>query len=214
MRRRTGAIFDLDGVLVDTARFHYECWKRLAAEFGFELTLAQNEALKGIPRMESLEMLLSIGGIRATAGEKAALAEKKNAWYRECLMRLNRTSALPGALEFVSLVRRMGVRTAIASASRNTTLVVDRLGIAGLFDAIVDGTMVARQKPDPAAFLAAAAALRLEPADCAVFEDAAAGVAAAKAGGMLAVGIGSAENLPGADIVAPGLNMIRAETLF
>jgi beta-phosphoglucomutase len=195
-----GAIFDLDGVIVDTARYHYLAWKRLAAELGFEFTVEHNERLKGVSRMASLEILLEVGGIAATSAEKDAFAAKKNGWYVDYLRRLEESALLPGAGAYLAALRRRGVKIALGSASRNAPLILERLGIAPLFDAVIDGNAVSRAKPDPEVFLKGAEALGLPPADCVVFEDAAAGIEAAHNGGMRAVGVGRPENLPGADL--------------
>ncbi|MDR3276428.1 MAG: beta-phosphoglucomutase [Treponema sp.] len=194
-----GAIFDLDGVLVDTARYHYLAWKRLAAELGFDFSEAGNERLKGVSRMRSLEILLELGGRSLSDTEKEASAARKNAWYVEYLNSLDTSALLPGAAAYLGELRARGIRIALGSASRNAPLILDRLGIRPYFDALIDGNTVSRAKPDPEVFLKGAAALGLAPADCTVFEDSAAGIQAAKAGGMIAVAIGRPEHLPGAD---------------
>jgi beta-phosphoglucomutase len=194
-----GALFDLDGVLVDTAVYHYRAWKRLARELGFDFTEADNERLKGVSRRRSLEILLETGGRRMTAAEKTAAAERKNAWYVESLQTLDEGALLPGSREFLTLLRAERVRIALGSASKNAPLILERLGITPLFDAIIDGNHIKSAKPDPEVFLAGAKALALPPAACVVFEDALAGIEAARAGGMRAIAVGSPENLPGAD---------------
>ncbi len=203
-----GAIFDLDGVIVDTAKYHYLAWKRLANELGFDFSPQDNERLKGVGRLESLEILLGIGGLSCTEDLKLALAEVKNKWYVDYISRMDRSELLPGAEDYLLTLRRNGVRTALGSASKNAPLILDRLQISSCFDAIVEGSMVTRSKPDPQIFLLAAEKLSLAPGDCAVYEDAFAGVEAAKRGGMLAVGIGRAEDLPNADFVVPGLGSL------
>ncbi|AEE15643.1 beta-phosphoglucomutase [Treponema brennaborense] len=199
MQKIKAALFDLDGVLVDTAKYHYAAWKRLAQSLGFDFTEKDNERLKGVSRTESLEILLSIGGIHADAVRKAELAARKNAWYVEYLNELDESALLDGAAAYLRYLRNGGVKTALGSASKNAPLILERLRIAPLFDAVVDGNSVEKAKPDPEVFLKGAAALETEPADCAVFEDSLAGIQAAKAGGMYAVAVGSPENLPGAD---------------
>jgi beta-phosphoglucomutase len=194
-----GAIFDLDGVLVDTARYHYLAWKRLASELGFEFTKRDNERLKGVSRTQSLEILLEVGHRTLNKKEKLAAAAKKNTWYVEHLNTLDETALLPGSREYLVLLRNRGVRIALGSASKNAPLILDRLNIKLFFDAVIDGNSVERAKPDPEIFLKAAAALSLPPEQCVVFEDSAAGIKAAKAGGMTAIGVGKIENLPGAD---------------
>lgn len=196
-----GAIFDLDGVIVDTARFHYLAWKELADEMGFEFTLVQNERLKGISRMQSLEILLEIGNISLTMQEKEKLAERKNKRYIDMLMGLTEDDILPGVKEFLNALRRSGVKIALGSASKNACFILGKLGLTEAFDTIVDGNVVSKAKPNPEIFLAGAKGLKLEPAQCVVFEDSVAGIEAAKRGGMYAVGVGDKNMLSGADFV-------------
>ncbi|WP_339250469.1 beta-phosphoglucomutase [Paenibacillus sp. FSL P2-0136] len=185
------AIFDLDGVIVDTAKFHYTAWKRLAGELGFAFSERENEQLKGVSRMESLELLLRAGGITdLTAEQKEALASRKNEWYKELLETLTPDDVLPGVRRFLGRLHSRGIRTAIASASKNAPLILEKVNIRPLFDAVVDGNSTARAKPDPEVFLQAARLLTAEPAACIVFEDAAAGVEGAVRAGMRVVGIG------------------------
>lgn len=200
-----GGLFDLDGVIVDTAKYHYLAWKRLAADLGFDFTEHDNERLKGVSRMESLRILLEIGGINATDDEKAAMAARKNAWYVEYISNMDASEILPGAREYLTRLRERGVKTALGSGSANAPLILTNLHITGLFDAIVDGSMVTNAKPDPEVFLLGAQKLGLDPAVCVVFEDAAAGIEAARRGGMHSVGIGTREALPEADLVIAGL---------
>jgi beta-phosphoglucomutase len=200
----TACIFDLDGVIVDTAKYHYLAWRRLAQSLGFDLTLQQNELLKGVSRMQSLEIVLGIGGGTHTDEEKLALAEKKNAWYVEYISAMTPAEILPGVLDFVASLRALGIRTAIASASRNTPTILRAVKLEGVFDAVVDGSVAKKAKPDPEVFLIAAARLQAAQADCVVFEDAAAGVEAARRAGMRVVGIGRPAALSQADIVVPG----------
>ncbi|WNS44300.1 beta-phosphoglucomutase [Paenibacillus sp. MMS20-IR301] len=201
-----GAIFDLDGVIVDTAKYHYLAWRALAAELGFEFTEAHNERLKGVSRMRSLDILLEIGGREFSDEEKHAMAEKKNRLYVEYISRLDQSELLPGVKDYLHRLRGRGVAIALGSASKNAEFILDKLNIAGLFDAVIDGNKVSRAKPDPEVFLAAGAALGLQPQDCIVFEDAEAGVAAGKAAGMPVVGIGKPEILQEADLVIAGLH--------
>ena len=201
-----GFLFDLDGVLVDTAKYHFLAWKALADRLGIAFTERDNERLKGVSRMASFEILLEIGGVTMTQEEKEACCAEKNALYVDYIKKLRQDELFPGVREFFSTAHADGLRIALGSASKNSMLILDRLGIAPLFDAIIDGTKVSKAKPDPEVFLAGARALGLKPAQCVVFEDAAAGVRAAHNGDMLAVGIGTAENLPEADILLPGLS--------
>lgn len=206
------ALFDLDGVIVDTAKYHYLAWRRLAAELGFVFTETDNERLKGVSRMRSLDLLLEAGGFPEnsfTATQKEELAARKNAWYVEYISRMTPGEILPGVLPFLAGARADGVWTALGSASRNTGIILDRLEIGTLFDTVVDGTMVTRTKPDPEVFLQCAARLGGIPAgECVVFEDAEAGIEAARAAGMRSVGIGTPQRLKQADLVVPGFGEI------
>jgi beta-phosphoglucomutase len=199
------ALFDLDGVIVDTAKFHYLAWRELANGLGFDLSEAQNEQLKGISRMESLDIILGIGKVELSADEKLRLATIKNGRYVEMVKEIDASEILRGAKEYLLALRARGVKIALGSASKNAEIILHNLGVRELFDVVIDGTKISKSKPDPEVFLLGAKGVGVAPAACVVYEDAAAGVAAAKAGGMYAVGIGQAENLPGADIVVPGL---------
>ncbi|MDR2951915.1 MAG: beta-phosphoglucomutase [Treponema sp.] len=194
-----GAIFDLDGVLADTAKYHYLAWKRLAEELGFDFTEADNEKLKGVSRMRSLEILLETGGVSMPEAQKTQAAARKNEWYVQYLLSLDEKALLPGSMEYLLRLKGGGIHAALGSASKNAPLILERLNIASLFDAVIDGNSVSKAKPDPEVFLKGAAALGLAPEYCAVFEDSLAGIEAAKAGGMYAIGVGKPELLPGAD---------------
>ncbi len=213
-RKYRAALFDLDGVIVDTAKYHYLAWKRLANALGFDYTQADNERLKGVSRMRSLEILLEIGGLDLDETIKIALAEKKNGWYLEYLKEINESSILPGARECLVRLRDKGVSIALGTASKNAPLILCNLKIVSLFDAIIDGNKASKAKPDPEVFLLGARALGVSPGDCVVFEDAEAGLQAARAAGMYAVGIGKAAVLKSADYVADGLCNFDVNTLF
>lgn len=205
-----GAIFDLDGVIVDTAKYHYLAWQRLARELGFVFTEADNERLKGVSRVASLEILLEVGGLsgKFSDREKERMATRKNEWYVDYISKLTPDEILPGVLRFLDEVKQAGVHSAIGSASKNTPLILDRLRLSEYFDAVVDGNMVSAAKPDPEVFVKGAQLIGCEPASCVVFEDAAAGIEAARRGGMRSVGIGSPEVLALADLVIPGFEKI------
>lgn len=207
-------IFDLDGVIVDTAVYHYKAWKRLANELGFDFTEHQNEQLKGVSRMASLNLILGWGNITGLSeAQKNELADRKNNWYVEMINQMTPAEILPGAREFVQACREAGIKTAIGSASKNTPTILDRLQLTPLFDAIVDGNSVSAPKPNPEVFLKGAELLSIAPANCVVFEDAIAGIEAAKRGGMKAVGIGLADTLKQADMVVGGLGEMTIDTL-
>lgn len=207
-----GAIFDLDGVLVDTAKYHYLAWKELAQELGFDFTEKDNEQLKGVSRMRSLEILLQIGKITATQEQKQELADRKNRRYVQMLQKLTKADLLEGAEFCILQLRQKGVKIALGSASKNAPFILEKLGIHDLFDAVVDGNMVSRAKPDPEVFLTAVRLLGLKPEECCVFEDAQAGIEAAKAAGCLAIAVDKAESLVGADMTLHTLSQFQLVT--
>lgn len=194
-------IFDLDGVIVDTAHYHYIAWKRLASEFGITLTLQHNELLKGVSRMRSLEIVLELGNIQLPEAEKEALADKKNKWFIEYIESIRPEEIFAGVPAMLANCRKQKLKVALASSSKNAPRVIELLGVANLFDTMVDGTMITHSKPDPEIFLLAAKKLNVTPAKCLVFEDAEAGVEAALAAGMKCVGVGSPEQLGKANII-------------
>ena len=197
-------IFDLDGVIVNTAKYHYMAWRRLAHELGFDFSSEHNERLKGVSRLKSLEILLEIGGIKLSEQEKHRAAQRKNAWYVDYITTLTPDEILPGVKEFIIEMREQGIKTALGSASKNAGLILQRLQLTGLFDAIIDGNKITKAKPDPEIFLKAAEEVDMPPPECIVFEDAMAGVEAAKNGGMYCVGVGDPDILIKADIIIPG----------
>lgn len=188
-------IFDLDGVIVDTAHYHYLAWKRLASELGIDLTVEDNEKLKGVSRMHSLEIILEMGGVSLSQHDKEVLANKKNSWFVDYVERMAPEEIFPGVKELIHQLREKGMKIALASSSKNAVTVLQLLHIQNEFDAIVDGTMITHSKPHPEIFLLAAKKLNIDPADCLVFEDAESGVEAAIAAGMRCVGVGSAKQL-------------------
>ncbi|GGG97349.1 beta-phosphoglucomutase [Parapedobacter pyrenivorans] len=206
-------LFDLDGVLVDTAQYHYQAWKKLANTLGFDLSAQQNEQLKGISRTESLNKVLAWGGLSLPADVQVQLAERKNAWYVEMISAMTPATLLPGAAALLIELRREGISIALGSASKNARLILEKTALRDYFDAVVDGNMVIRSKPDPEVFLAGAEKLRVSAAECVVLEDAAAGVEAARRAGMKAVGIGNPADLIEADWVVPDLAAVTVERL-
>ena len=201
-------IFDLDGVLVDTAKYHYLAWKQLAAQLGFEFTLEQNEALKGVSRMRSLEILLADGGLtgKFTDAEMEKLAAEKNEIYVRYIRELKQEELFPVVVETFRAMKAADVKIALGSASKNASMILDRLQITPYFDAIIDGTKVTKAKPDPEVFLLAAQELGIAPCDCVVFEDSQAGIEAAKSADMLAVGVGTQAQLPKADLLVSNVS--------
>ncbi len=194
-------LFDLDGVIVDTAIFHYQAWKKMANGLGFDIDEEFNETLKGISRMDSLNAILKHGNLEISEEQKLELAARKNADYLELVNTMTPANILPGVSSFLAEARAMGVKIALGSASKNSNLILEKIGVKPFFDAIIDGNQVSRSKPDPEVFVKGAQSLGFENESCIVFEDAFAGVEAAKAANMKAVGIGSSKVLFNADIV-------------
>ncbi|MDA3865637.1 MAG: beta-phosphoglucomutase [Salinivirgaceae bacterium] len=207
-------LFDLDGVIVDTAKYHYIAWKALAEEMGFEFTLAHNERLKGVSRMTSLEILLEIGGVSKTDEEKKELAERKNEHYRTFITKMKPDEILPGMPEFLKGVKKAGLKAAIGSASKNTPTILKQIELDTFFDAVVDGNKIAKAKPDPEVFLTGASELNVKPEECMVLEDAASGIEAALNGGMYSVGVGSPDVLGKAHCVIAGFEGVSVESLI
>ena len=190
-----GFLFDLDGVIVDTAVFHFQAWRRLAQKLGGDFTEEQNEQLKGVSRVDSLKKIIEWTGATVSDEEFQTLMVEKNEWYLELVQGLGPQDALPGALNFLQTAYNQGIKIALGSASKNAPMILEKLGITPLFTAIIDGNNVVNGKPHPEVFLKGAEALGLKPSECVVFEDSIAGVQAAQTGGMSSVGIGDAETL-------------------
>ena len=203
-----GFLFDLDGVLVDTAQYHFLAWQRMAAELGIHFGEAENEQLKGVSRAESLNRILAWGGKSLSDVEKQHWMTLKNDWYLELVRGMPADDYLPGAHEFLRASRAAGIKVALGSASKNAPLILERLGWIPLFDAMVDGNVVTASKPDPEVFLEGARRLGLKPEECVVFEDSEAGVEAARRGGMKVVGIGHGLD---ADLIVSGLDQLTPE---
>jgi beta-phosphoglucomutase len=207
-----GFIFDLDGVLTDTAEYHYRAWKRLADELGIPFTRRENEALRGISRRESLLLLLK--GQAAREEQLQEWMELKNHYYLEFIHQINPGNLLPGARELLAEINLAGLKAGVASASKNAHEVIANLGIGDLLQTLSDGTSVEHQKPAPDLFLLTAGRLGLLPGECAVFEDAAAGVQAACSGGFITVGLGPPERVGEADLVLPSLEGVHLNSLL
>jgi beta-phosphoglucomutase len=207
-------IFDLDGVIVDTAKYHFLAWKRLADNLKIPFSEIDNERLKGVSRMDSLEIILEIGGRAPDKKKKEEYADLKNRWYVEYVKKMTPEEILPGSLEFINELKKENIKIAIGSASRNTPLILNQVNLTEVFDAVVDGNIVHKTKPDPAVFLTAAKMLKVKPGKCVVFEDAAAGIQAAIKAGMLGVGIGNEEVLTRAHLVVKGLFEMSLDKLF
>ena len=198
-------IFDLDGVIVDTAKYHFIAWKRLAESISVEFNEHDNEQLKGLSRDASLLYILNKGNIKATPSEFLAWTNQKNDWYLELVHQMKDDEALPNAVNLLNELKSHNIRIALGSASKNAMLILERINLLNVFEAIIDGTKTSKSKPDPEVFLLGAEALNCAPSECVVFEDAIMGVRAAKTGGFHCVGIGTPDVLVEADHVIPDL---------
>lgn len=202
-------IFDLDGVLVSTDDFHYEAWKQLADEEGIYFDRAINERLRGVSRMASLDIVLEKSEKTYSSQEKQELAERKNAYYVEKIHKITEKDILPGALENVQALKEKGIKVAVGSSSKNAPLILKRLGIDYLFDAVVDGNQITNSKPDPEVFVKCAQKLNIDPLECLVVEDAQSGIEAGHKANMKTLAVGSAQSSPLADYKADSLNDIN-----
>ena len=196
-----GFIFDLDGVIVDTAKYHYLSWKQLANELGFDITLAQNEQLKGVSRVRSLEIILGWGNKTLSEEAFETYMAEKNDNYLSHIAKMDATEILPDVPKVLTYLHETQQGIALGSASKNARKILKKVGLFEDFQAIVDGNDVSKAKPDPEVFLIAAKQLNKIPTDCIVFEDSVAGVTAANTAGMISIGIGSKETLSHADYV-------------
>lgn len=206
-----GFIFDLDGVLTDTAIFHYQAWKRLADEMGADFNWEINHQLRGVSRRASMEIIF----------KDRALSEKqitegmarKNGYYLSLIQTMTPDDVLPGSISLLTELKEKGIKIGLGSASKNARTVLDAIGLTGMVDVIGDGFSVEHGKPEPDLFLFVANEMNVEPKECVVFEDAAAGIEAANRAEMYAVGIGEADRLPGADVVYPNLEGLTLEKI-
>lgn len=212
--RIKGCIFNLDGVIVDTAKYHYISWKRLANQLGFDFSEEQHQQLRGLSRIASLEKILEWGDMYMTEAEKLHWSDVKNNWYVELISNLKPGDVLPGALLFLRQVREAGMKIALASASRSARQVLITTKLETYFDSIIDGHSTRKAIPDPECFILAALAIGLQPYECIVFEDAALGVLAGLAGGFHVVGIGNPDYLPKAHLVIPGFENLSFPDLL
>ena len=208
-----GVIFDLDGVLVDTAKFHYIAWKKIADDLQLNFDLDDNEKLKGVSRKKSLEIILDLNHKIISEEEKEKLLESKNNYYLELIKALDESDVLPGVKNVISQIEAQGIRIALGSASKNAKVILTSTGLLHYFEQLVDGNMVSKAKPDPEVFITAANLLNLEPQHCVVFEDAEAGVEAALAAEMRVVGVGDEAVLGKATQVTADLCDFNINTL-
>lgn len=198
---KKGFIFDLDGVIVDTAKYHYLAWKELANSLGIDFTEKENEQLKGVSRVRSLEKILSWGNKTFPQDEFTRLMATKNDEYLSYINKMNESELLPEVKDRLTFIKNKKQGIALGSASKNARYIIEKVDVKDMFDAVVDGTDVSKAKPDPEVFLIAAKLLNIDPENCIVFEDSVAGVQAANTAKMISIGIGSEEVLGEADYV-------------
>ncbi|MFN5506450.1 MAG: beta-phosphoglucomutase [Flavobacteriia bacterium] len=204
-------LFDLDGVLVSTEHNHFLAWQRCAHSLGIEFTEKENELLKGVSRVDSLKKILELGSKTIPDAEFESLLKSKNDFYLESIQALNHSHLLPGVLDLLKQAKELGILLGVGSSSKNANFILDKLAIRSYFEVVIDGNGVKDPKPHPEVFLNGAKALGLAPKDCMVFEDAASGIAAAKAGGFTAVGVGNPNIKAQADIYLNDLTEFRVE---
>lgn len=209
-----GVIFDLDGVIVSTDEYHFQGWKRLADEEGIEFTREDNMRLRGVSRMQSLEFLLEKATRKYTDEEKQEMAARKNSYYRELLQDITPDNILPGAMEIMEELKKRGIKIAVGSSSKNTPRILLRIGLENYFDAVSDGNDIKKGKPNPEVFLIAAERLSLTPQECLVVEDATAGIEAALAGNMKAMGVGAAQDDERAHIKAKDMASVTVDQML
>jgi len=212
--KKTGFIFDLDGVIVDTAKYHYLAWRKLANELGFEFTQEQNELFKGVSRKRCLEILLEIGNINASTEQINRWMVAKNEDYLSLIENMDETEILPNVQKTLKFLKKHHIPIALGSASKNARPILEKVKLMDYFDAIVDGTQVTKAKPDPEVFLLAAAQMGVNPKECVVFEDAVAGIEAANNAGMLSIGIGDEKVLISAKYVFADFREIDDNFLY
>ncbi|MDA9471216.1 beta-phosphoglucomutase [Enterococcus sp. 5H] len=213
---KKGFVFDLDGVITDTAKFHYIAWKDLASSLGITIDEQFNETLKGISRMDSLDKILAYGQRENdfSLAEKEELAQKKNDEYVKLLANLSEKDLLPGVHDFLVQAKKQQIPCSIASASKNAPMILEKLGVLDFFGHIVDPESLKKGKPDPEIFIKAAKSINVDPKDAIGFEDAQAGIEGIKAAGMYAVGISATEELKGADLQVRSMTELTFEALI
>ncbi|MEO2062942.1 MAG: beta-phosphoglucomutase [Christiangramia sp.] len=211
MSSHKAVIFDLDGVIVDTAKFHFQAWKKLANDLGFDFTHEQNEQLKGVSRVESLKKILKWGDMELSEEEFNRQMALKNDNYLSYVEEMDENEILPGVPKVLKYLKENNIPFALGSASKNARTILKKIKLYEDFDAIVDGTDVSKAKPDPEVFLIAAEKLKAEPQDCVVFEDSVAGVEAANIGKMTSIGIGDEKVLQEADHIFNDFTEISIE---
>lgn len=207
-------IFDLDGVIVDTAKYHFQAWRRMANELGFDFSEKENEQLKGVSRMDSMNLILGWGGLELSEKDKVKWASQKNDWYVEAVDNMTPKEILPGVLPLLKDLRKKGYKIGLGSSSKNAVRALRKVRVLSYFNTIIDGTKTTRSKPDPQVFQMGAKRLRLTPKECIVFEDAQSGVEAALRGGFYAVGIGDPKHLGKAHLVLSSFENTTIEAII
>jgi len=208
-----GLIFDLDGVIADTAHLHYKAWCKIGQQWGFNLSITQNEELKGISRKDSIIKIANWAGRNLSESELEDLANKKNEKYLKFCQNMGTGDILPGVYDFIIACGKEDLKLAVGSASKNAKIILQKLGIDDLFSIIVDGNMVKKSKPDPEVFLKGAEILNLKPNSCVVFEDSQAGIQAAINAGMFSVGVGQ-KHLESCNHMIENFNGLSPEKLI
>ena len=211
MKKEIAFIFDLDGVIVDTAKFHYQAWRKLANSFGFDITEDQNEQLKGISRVRSLEIILEWGNVKLSQDEFMEQMALKNDNYLSYIASMTKKDLLPGVSNVIDYLSEKNIPFALGSASKNARIILEKTGLIQKFNAVVDGNDVSKAKPNPEVFLIAASKLKVEPENCVVFEDSVAGIQAANIAGMTSVGIGEKNVLNEANFIFSDFTQIKID---
>lgn len=206
--KNIGFLFDLDGVIVDTAKYHFLAWKKSADKLNINFTLEHNELLKGVSRVASLEVLLGIDNVKISEEEKQQILIDKNRDYLEYIDKMTNAEILPGVLTILDFLEKNNIKYALGSASKNAPLILKKVGLFNRFSAIVDGNDVSKAKPDPEVFLLGAEKIKVKPEKCVVFEDAIAGVEAANAAHMISIGVGDEKTLHKADYIFNDLSQL------
>lgn len=206
-------IFDLDGVIVDTAKYHFLAWRKLANSVGVDFTETQNEQLKGVSRVKSLEKILAWGNIELSEDHFMELMAKKNDDYLDHVKKMDESEILPDVIKVIAHLKTLNIPIALGSASQNARMILKKVNLYQSFDAIVDGTNVSTAKPNPEVFLKAAELVEIAPEQCVVFEDSVSGIQAANAAGMISIGIGDKAVLHEADFVFKDFTQMNVEFL-
>lgn len=213
MKKDKTFIFDLDGVIVDTAKYHFLAWKKLADELGIDFTHEHNEQLKGVSRVRSLEIILELGEKEVSKADFETLLTRKNEDYLSYIEKMDKSEILVGVLDTLNFVRANGWKIVLGSASKNARPILEKTGLLSYFDAVVDGNDVSKAKPDPEVFVIGAEKVNTKPENCIVFEDSVAGIQAANRAGMTSIGIGNKEILYQAKYVFRDFTEISNEFL-